>query len=182
MLSEKSFFVPNASSSSQQSSDDLFKDRNHLAKDEKLKIFQRLFKRVNEDVSEQNQLELDLKTLGEKVFSYDPQKMKKIKRMGLIRFQKKFLQQSYLYLLGLHKYTMRKRGKSYYDAFFFLQKSVRHSKLQINALSKKTLLKMLHILKIMYEKKVQEIFLLKRTGVSFLKRRITGVNKVLAEK
>jgi gas vesicle protein len=79
-----------------EDSDELFKDR---TADEKITLYQTFFKRVKEDVQEilddrdeQDQLEQDMKNLGEKITSYDSHRLRKIKRMGLTRIHKKFLE------------------------------------------------------------------------------------------
>ena len=98
-------------------------DRLRLATDGKLLLYQNFFK---EDVEErlQEQLESELKTIGEKVFSYDSYNLRKIKRMGLTRIHKKFLVQNYFYLIGLAKFNRRVQCNSYNEAFKFLQKSL----------------------------------------------------------
>ena len=53
--------------------------------------------------------------------------------MGLTRIHKKFLEQNYYYLLGLYKYTLRKRGASYNEAFKYFKKSVTHSNQMVNS-------------------------------------------------
>ena len=48
--------------------------------------------------------------LGQRVNSYSKSRLAKVKRMGLTKFKKSFLKQQYFYLVGLAKYTIRKKG------------------------------------------------------------------------
>lgn len=77
--------------------------------------------------------------------------------MGLTKIKSDNLQQNQHYLVGLHKFTMRKKGSNYSEATRHFIKSVCCSKYQINALSRKSLIKLHTILMKLYEKKITEL-------------------------
>jgi len=79
--------------------------------------------------------------------------------MGLPKFKKSFLVQNYYYLMGLRYYALNnKQETNYSNAIHHFLNSVRCSHLQINDLSKKTFLKLNHILMLLYEKKFNKLF------------------------
>ena len=91
-------------------------------------------------------LEFELKSLGNRVTDYSSRRLVRVKRMGLSRIKKSLLEQHYFYLVGLFKYTNSGARDSYAKAIHFFLTSLQISSQQINALSKKTLMKLHHIL------------------------------------
>ena len=76
-----------------------FMDKGRLTIDDKLELYRDVFERKNkkrrdeiENRDEQDQLEYDLKILGIKVNAYSSRRLTKIKRMGLTKIKKSFLQ------------------------------------------------------------------------------------------
>lgn len=63
-----------------------------------------------ENRDEIDKLEYDLKSLGIKVNAYSSRRLTKLKRMGLVKIKKSYLQQNYFYLVGLFKFTLHKKG------------------------------------------------------------------------
>ena len=74
--------------------------------------------------------------------------------MGLTKIKSGNLQQNQHYLVGLHKFNMRNKGTNYAEATRHFLKSVCCSKYQINALSRKSLIKLNTILMKLYEKRI----------------------------
>lgn len=123
------------------SSDELFKDRNLFVHDEKIKLYVKHLTGEGDYAGEEGTtpdqdmthvISADLTALSTKIDNYDSRRLRKIKRMGLTRIRKIYLEQRYFYLLGLQKMVFRKKSDSYNEAILCLIKSLRLGNTQVN--------------------------------------------------
>lgn len=140
-----------------------FMTKNRLTLDEKLELYRKIFDCKDtqrrdeiENKDEQDHIEKELKSLGKQVHAYSSKRLTKIKRMGLAKIKKSYLEQNYFYLVGLFKFTLNKKGNWQGEAITHFLKSVCCSNQQVNALSRKTLIKLHDILTLVWQKKFDE--------------------------
>ena len=172
----------------ESSDDNPFRDRIRLEQDAKLYMYHQFFHNRNQASESNNKkdtdevitlLEREIDKLDSEVQSYSSRNLIKIQRMGLAKFKKSFLKQHLFYLKGLLKYTTQRKHQISSESIKFFYESLKCSGTRTNALSKKTFVKLDHILEILIEKKYEEFlrisksFDLRKLHEKGLSRRLT---------
>lgn len=112
----------------------------------------------------------ELDELGADILLYNSHKHSSVKPMGLSRIRKTFLEQTYYYLLGLHKFiTKNEDDLSLKGAIKNLLESVKTGNQQVNAQAKKSFMLMNHIFH-MIDAKQQTKLASVDTEIQLLKR------------
>lgn len=128
----------------------IFKSRKAMQLEQYFSQYYRCFKKVNPASPDYQdavqEVDEEMQWLEQDILNFNSLKLKKVKRMGLSRIRKTFLEQTYFYLTGVLKVTKFDTLGSLKAAVSCLLKSVTIGSHQVNAQAKKSLMQMHHIL------------------------------------